>query len=226
MTARLSAFVMWALVAAGLVFWGYRLWANPTPIPANAQTVGEGLGMRGDLTRLLGAAAVVEKVERPVAVESTRFRLFGVLAPRPASGSARPSTGGVALIAVDGKPARAYAVGARLDGDLVLQSIARRSASIGPAQGAATIVLELQPPPEPATGTLPSAVADGDAAHAPQNAAMQAPPRQVSSVQPHQQPQQQPPQQQPQQQIEEEAADDEEAVTPPRRGMPQSPAMR
>ena len=56
---------------------------------------------------------------------------------------------GVALIAVDGKPAKAFGVGARLDSDLVLQSVSLRTASIGPAQGAASVKLELPPLPLP-----------------------------------------------------------------------------
>ena len=67
-----------------------------------------------------------------------------------------PSGQGVALIAVDGKPAKAFAVGARLDNDLVLQAVSLRTASIGPAQGAASVKLEIPPLPAPATGTLPS----------------------------------------------------------------------
>ena len=64
---------------------------------------------------------------------------------------------GVALIAVDGKPAKAYAVGSRLDGELVLQAVSLRTASIGTAQGAMAVTLELPPLPPPATGTLPLA---------------------------------------------------------------------
>jgi general secretion pathway protein C len=58
------------------------------------------------------------------------------------------------LIAVDGKPPKAFVVGAQLDGDLVLQSVSLRTASIGPAQGAASVRLELPALPAAATGTL------------------------------------------------------------------------
>ena len=167
MPARLSAFVIWALVAAGLVFWGYRLWVRPMVPPANVQTVGESAGGRGDLTRLLGAAPAASANLAPQpAAQSTRFHLLGVLAPRSGASAAQASPVGVALIAVDGKPARPYAVGARVDAELVLQSIARRSASIGPAQGGASFVLELPPPAPPSTGTLPRAMAGGEPARA------------------------------------------------------------
>jgi len=128
-------------------------------VPANAQTVGDAAGARGDFSRLLGAGpqAPSRAAEVPAAL-SSRFRLTGVLAPRPYGDGAKPSSSGVALIAVDGKPPRAYPVGARIDADLVLLSVARRSASIGPAQGEPLLVLELPPPPAPASGTLPRLV--------------------------------------------------------------------
>lgn len=166
MAARLSAFVIWALVAAGAVFWGYRFWIPPTAMPANAQLVAEGPPPRGDLTRLFGAApvAAAAPAEAPVA-ESSRFRLVGVLAPKPSGEPVGPAVSegtGVALIAVDGKPPRAYVVGSSVDGDLVLLSVTHRSASLGAGDGVPGIVLELPPLPPPSTGTLPRAVA-GDA---------------------------------------------------------------
>ena len=128
------------------------------PVPANAHTVSESAGGRGDLARLLGAEpAVFAPAAIPAAdSDSSRFQLLGVVAPRQSPSSTKRSSVGVALIAVDGKPPRPYTVGSLLDSDLVLQSVSRRSASIGPAQGPAKQVLELPPPPMPATGTLPS----------------------------------------------------------------------
>jgi general secretion pathway protein C len=164
MPARLSAFVIWALVAVGLVFWGYRLLVRPLALPVNVQAVAESPGATGDLARMLGAAPAPQAATPTPVAESSRFKLFGVLAPVAAAGVTKQTTAGVALIAVDGKPARAYAVGAQLGGNTVLQSISRRSASLGPEQGATTVVLELPTPPLPATGTLPMAVAGGEPA--------------------------------------------------------------
>ena len=183
MPARMSAFAIWSLVAASLVFWGYRLWAAPTAAPAGVRFVSESLVTRGDLTRLLGAAQVPAGVAQSPLAQASRFRLLGVLAPRQADAGAKPSHAGVALIAIDGKPARAYTVGSRLDGDMVLQSISLRSAAIGPAQGAAVQVLQLPPPSAPATGNLPRAVGDGEPARSIPAAAMAA---QVPIQQPHQ----------------------------------------
>lgn len=161
MQARLSAFLVWAIVAAGVVFWGLRLMARPAPLPAHLQAVDVRAAAGGDFARLFGAAPVAESTAPVVAVaESSRFKLFGVLAPVARDAAHSPSDGGVALIAVDGKPARAYRIGAALDDGLVLQSVERRSASIGPPGGAPSTVLELPPPAPPATGTLPVASAE------------------------------------------------------------------
>jgi len=148
MPARLSAFVIWALVAASATFWGLRLLVRAPAAPVHAVSVAVAPVARGDLTRLLGALPVAATSAVTAPELSTRFRLTGVMAPKP------PGTHGVALIAVDGKQARAFNVGARVDGELVLQSVSLRSAAIGPVQGTPAVVLELPPLPPPATGTL------------------------------------------------------------------------
>lgn len=152
MLARLTAFVVWALVAATAVFWGLRMLVRPQPAPAYAVAVGESVAMRGDLSRLLGATAVaVADKAAPAPELASRFKLLGVMAGKPSSGS------GFALIAVDAKPARAYSVGARVDGEMVLQAVSLRTASIGPSKGSPAVTLEVPVLPAPATGTLPSA---------------------------------------------------------------------
>lgn len=153
MLARLSAFVIWALVAATAVFWGLRLFVRPSAPPPYTVAVGDASAMRGDLTRLLGSAPVAEPTATIAPEASARFHLLGIMAPK-----ASPNGGagqGVALIAVDGNMPKAYAVGASLDGELVLQSVSLRTASIGGSRGgAAAITLELPPPAPAATGTL------------------------------------------------------------------------
>lgn len=170
MLARLTAFVVWALVAATAVFWGLRMLVRPQPAPAYAVAVGDAAALRGDLSRLLGATPVAAAGPAAPAPElASRFKLIGVMASKQRDGS------GYALIAVDAKPARAYPVGARLDGDIVLQSVSLRSASIGPAQGHAAATLEVPTLPAPATGTLPGP-GDGVKFGAAAAPAMQPPP--------------------------------------------------
>jgi len=152
MLARLSAFVIWALVAATAVFWGLRLLVRAPAAPTYAVPVGDASAVRGDLTRLLGSAPVATAALTPAADANARFRLLGIMAPKYSAGAV--SAHGVALIAVDGKMPKAYAVGSRLDDDLVLQSVSLRTVSIGTGQGAPALTLELPPPTAAATGKL------------------------------------------------------------------------
>lgn len=155
MLARLTAFLVWALVAATAVFWGLRLLVRPPAAPAHTVAVGDASALRGDLTRLLGATPSAPSAAAAPAPElASRFKLLGVMASKQTQGE------GFALIAVDAKPARAYAVGAPLDGDLVLKSVGLRTAAIGPAQGAPALTLEVPALPTAATGALPP-LADG-----------------------------------------------------------------
>ena len=162
MLARLCAFVIWALVAATAVFWGLRLFVAAPAAPVHAVPVGETAALRGDLSRLLGSAPVAVVAAAATPEAASRFRLIGVMAPRAVAASA-VNGAGVALIAVDGKPPKAYAVGARLDGEVTLQSVSLRAASIAMGPGQAPVLLELAPLPAPATGTLPALLAPGQA---------------------------------------------------------------
>lgn len=163
MLSRLLTLVVWALVAAAAVYWGVKLVANPLPVPAHAQVAVPGAAPGGDLSRLLGAgpapAEVVAEAPPPPPPEASRFQLIGVVAARRA-----PTSQGVALIAIDGKSARAFRVGTVIDGDLVLQSVQARGAVIGQRGGVSRVTLELPPLAPPATG-VPGAV--GSVAGAP-----------------------------------------------------------
>lgn len=166
MAARWFAFVIWAVVAASAAAWALRLFVPARPAPLHASTVDTAVSARGDLTRLFGAEPSQAQAQAVPPADS-RFRLIGVAAPR--------STGeGLALIAVDGKPARAFRIGASVDGDTVLQAVRQRGASLGPRGGAATVSLEIPPLPAAATGTLPGSGGVGAPAVAPSS--LQPPP--------------------------------------------------
>ena len=154
MVARLSAFVIWALVAATAVFWGLRLLVRAPAAPSYAVAVGDASAVRADLSRVLGSAPVAAAAQVAAPEVSSRFKLIGIMAPKGAQAATAPPGSGVALIAVDGKAPKAFVVGSQLDGDLVLQSVSLRTASIGPAQGATSVKLELPALPAAATGTL------------------------------------------------------------------------
>jgi general secretion pathway protein C len=154
MVLRFAAFVIWAAVAASAVFWALRFGARPTAVPAYATVVGTTASVNGDLERLFGSDAVAaapEAVAAPPPADP-RFKLVGVVAPR-APGAA----GGLALIALDDKPPRAFRVGAAVDGDMVLQAVRARGATLGLPGQPARVDLQLPALPPPATG-VPGAV--------------------------------------------------------------------
>jgi general secretion pathway protein C len=153
MVSRFVAFVIWAAVAASIVFWALRLWAQPIAVPAHAVVVATAGGFKGDLGRVLGPdapIAMASMAAAPVQADS-RFRLIGVVAPRPSSAQAE----GLALIATDGKPAKAYRVGREVEGELVLLGVHARGASLGPRGQPPQIDLQLPALPPPTTGTMP-----------------------------------------------------------------------
>lgn len=162
MTARLIAFVIWAAVAASAMFWALRLAVVSPTAPAHTVAVNGAAAPRGDLARLFGSTGAGNAQSPALAAEAglaARFRLLGVAAPR--QGGDRD---GLALIAVDGQPARSYAVGAVVDGDLVLQSVYQRGARLGVRGAAVQVALDLPALPAPATGSLPAPRLSGGAA--------------------------------------------------------------
>lgn len=153
MAARWTAWIVWAALAASLVFWGLRLSGRSAPVPAHAETVVMGQAVQGDVLRLFAATrAASQPMAAAAAPEAAaRFKVLGVAAP-----SGR-SSAGWALLSVDGQPPRAVAVGAAVDAGWILQSVTQSRIEIGPKGGAAVLALELALLPPPATGTLASA---------------------------------------------------------------------
>ncbi len=138
---RLLTGLLWAALAACVVFWGLRLGATRAlpsaavpalrlPEPADPLAV----------ARVLGAGT--GSAEASAAAETGRLVLTGVVSGR--------SGGGSALIAVDGAPPRSFPVGSRVQGDLWLLSVQAREARLGPApRGPVTLLLELPALPQP-----------------------------------------------------------------------------
>lgn len=155
MKARWLSFVIWAAFAASVVFWAFRLLAPALPVPAHATTVSMAASVKSDLTPLLGIDARAPSASsEPEPVVDARFRLVGVVSPRGTS----TGRDALALIAVDGKPAKAYRVGAAVDGETVLQSVTTRGASLGLKGGSAAVALEIPALAPATTGTMPAAI--------------------------------------------------------------------
>jgi general secretion pathway protein C len=186
MAARLSAFIVWAALAASAVFWVLRLAGGSPAAPSHTVPVGDVIVPHADLTRLFGVEPKpAAQADAPPPPMSSRFKLIGVAAPRLAGAP------GVALISVDGKTPRAYRIGSVVDNDLVLQSVEPRSVSLGLRGRTSVVRLELPPLPSAATGTLPPPV-NQDTPSAPMPAMAQppapAPTPQVVPIPPPQQP--------------------------------------
>lgn len=162
MLSRIFAFLVWALCAAGLAYWGLRWLSKPLPVPAHSATVSLTPTPKGDVARMLTAPQQsASDAAGPTAEQSamaSRMQLVGLMA---AGGNGQ---GGVALMSVDGKPAKAYRVGQVVDGELVVLAITRQGVDIGVNGQAPSFTLPAQMLPPAATGTLPSALSADNAA--------------------------------------------------------------
>jgi general secretion pathway protein C len=118
--------VVWAGVAASGWYWTQVGLAAERPLTVgspSAMAVPE-TSRPQELARLLGAAAPVAASPGPSPAD--RFILSGVIASSAGQGAA--------LISVDGKPARPFAVGSELAPGYVLISVAKREAMLADGQ--------------------------------------------------------------------------------------------
>jgi general secretion pathway protein C len=126
--------LVWGAVAFSAVTWGLR-WSATGAAPSNATSAAQALP-DVDLSaaaRSLGAAPVQAATALTLA---SRFQLQGVMAGGPNAGAA--------LIAVDGKAAKPFRVGAVVADGMVLQSAQGRRVILGASvDGAQTLLLEL-----------------------------------------------------------------------------------
>ena len=131
--------LVWAAVLAGAVAWGLPLFTQSTPVPAGASLAAPSVPAGASLARLLGQPPLEPVVDAPMVVADSRFRLLGVVAPRAGRSS------GLALISVDGKPARAVGVGRELEPGLRVLTVAHRQVELGAGSGAPSVTLSLPP---------------------------------------------------------------------------------
>jgi general secretion pathway protein C len=158
MWSRGLSWCVWALVGASVVYWGLQFFAPHQGAPIEAQVAVPKSIQRGDLTRIFGPDEAPASTEQATPPPDKRFTLVGVVAPRARAGS-QAAREGIALISVDSKPAKAYRVGAVVDGDTLVQAVNVRSVALGPKGGPATVSLEIPPLPVAAPapqGTLSS----------------------------------------------------------------------
>lgn len=160
MRTRVIAFLIWALAAASAVFWGLKALGGGPSAPLGAVTAPAFAPTQVDWQRLLGSAAPAAgsglsapATDAPLQgkrFDASRLRLIGVVA----GGERRGDPSALALIAMDGKPARTFRTGAAIDDDHVIQRIESRRVSIGRRGGEVLSTLELPPGPPPSSGTV------------------------------------------------------------------------
>jgi general secretion pathway protein C len=133
-----TTFVLWALLAASLVYWGLKFTARPGAAPAAPAAIRAPVPVDPvAIARLLGASPTAAATA-PAPSLASRFALVGVVANR--------SHRGAALIAVDGKPAKPFRVGTAVDEGLVLKEVeGRRAVLAASAEGPPVLTLDLPP---------------------------------------------------------------------------------
>jgi len=132
---RIATFTLAALAAASATYWVLKWQATvPPSLTAAVVYTAPPAADPQRVARLLGGGqtSVSAKI---ISSAASHFKLSGVLANRASS---------YALISVDGKPAKPYRVGAQVNDDLVLHSVAPRSASLASSLDApVSVTLEL-----------------------------------------------------------------------------------
>lgn len=134
-------------VAAVAVVWAASLFVPEIDVPSYTDTAAGSAVTPASPTR---PSMAVLPASTPAASRH-RFELAGVMAT---SGD-----GGVALISVDGQPARAFRVGATVEGDIVVREVSARGVTLGRRDGEPAIALEVQVAQAPAQATAPVAPA-------------------------------------------------------------------
>lgn len=151
-TLRFITALIWALAAASVVYWGLRA-SGPGPAVVAPEAValassGDALARQTAIARLLGATKTVATASAaPIA---SRFSLIGVVTQ---------GHGGAALLAVDGKPARPYRVGSRIDEGMVLQSVGPRHVVLAASVDGAVLQRLEMPSPASTAGSAKRAPA-------------------------------------------------------------------
>ncbi len=141
----LVAALLWLAAVAGAAAWALPLLVRPIALPAQAVVAGAGASLAGaaGLEKLLGRPTAPPTEEQAAAPAQSRFKLLGVVAAK--ASTARGS--GLALLAIDGKLPRAFALGAEVESGLRVLKIDLRRVELGAAGStAAALVLELPPP--------------------------------------------------------------------------------
>ncbi|HYW58387.1 MAG TPA: hypothetical protein VE934_15630 [Polaromonas sp.] len=169
---RLGAAVVWLLVLASGWYWAQAVMsgASRTGSSAIPAVLPPNITSPSDLARLLGASPPVLDASTRPAVE--RLTLAGVIADGRGQGAA--------LISVDGKPARAFPVGAEIAPGSVLVAVGPKEALVADdLQSPVRTVLQLSAQVSPAVRSTPALALSNPAAVPVPAASAAAPPEAV-----------------------------------------------
>ena len=133
--SRLTSLLVWAVVAYSAVVFALQ-WGGGVPVDA-VVAGSEQKQVLPEVDALAVSKALgVAPVQSASASLASRFVLVGVMDGGP--------TQGVALISVDGKPAKPYRLGQTVSDGFVVLATGPKKAELGPQLGAASsLVLEL-----------------------------------------------------------------------------------
>jgi len=149
---RLLTLAAWALAAWSATYWVLQLQGSRPPAAAPAFTPTRAASAEPThVSKLFGPAIEprVPELAAPVVVDpSTRFSLVGVVAGRAKSG--------VALLSVEGKPARPYRVGATIENAYTLKSVTSRSATLATSDSGDTFTVNIAAPGSSGPATSPA----------------------------------------------------------------------
>jgi len=139
---RLVTLAVWSLAAWSATAWTLHFvgsrsaTASVPPAPLAAVPVSEPAQMARVFGSGIGKPADNTAAPAPLVIDpSTRFALVGVVANRASTG--------VALLSVEGKPARPYRVGSTIDDTYKLKSVTARSATLATVQTGASFTVNL-----------------------------------------------------------------------------------
>jgi general secretion pathway protein C len=146
---RLVTALVWALAAGTAVYWGLRISSRTAVAVADAAPAvlaGDAAARQASIARFLGAQPAA--LAGPGPGPADRFALIGVVASVGGEGAA--------LVSVDGKPARPFAVGMQMAPGYVLQSLGPREARLSTdLQAPVNLVLSLPAPKNAVTAAAP-----------------------------------------------------------------------
>jgi general secretion pathway protein C len=133
-----AAGLLWLAAGLSAGYWVLLAWGRTPVTPVTAAPLSLPAAEAAWVARALGVLPTVAltTVDQVPTAAPSRYALLGVVAVGAVQGAA--------LIGLDGQPPRPYRVGAVLDGGLVLQSVSRNGARLGPAlRGPSTVELSV-----------------------------------------------------------------------------------